>query len=228
MEVHPVTQPTPPANAADSTTPPAQPPAGKPDGDQKQAHAPKFDGDFDPEKAAALFANLRNETEAEKAKRQALEEKLTQQEDLSRKEKEELAKLLGFGPKDADPEGTTKKLADLEAKHRETVVENAVYKAAINPKVGADPARMIDSRSFMAKVGQLDPASKTFETDIASAVSAAVEADPSLKVAGASPDGSKGKGSVSGGDWSAVTASTTKTPSTPHERLTAGYAQSGK
>jgi len=185
--------------------------------------APQFSGDFDPQKAAQLFANLRSENEAEKAKRKKLEEDHATQEAHNKKQREELARLLGFAPADDDPKQTAKKLADTQDKYREIVIENAVYKAAMDPKVGANPTKLTDSRSFMAKVGQLDPESASFNTDIAKAVSAAVSADPSLKVATSGSASGGGKSARSGANFSTGVVSNDAQPVNAHQRLMRAY-----
>lgn len=57
--------------------------------------------------------------------------------------------------------------------------ELAVYKAA--QKLGADPARLADSRTFTKALSDLDPTAETYADDVAAAVKAAVTANPSFK-----------------------------------------------
>ncbi|MFJ7208225.1 hypothetical protein ACIQWR_32450 [Streptomyces sp. NPDC098789] len=69
-------------------------------------------------------------------------------------------------------------LADHAAELRSARVELAVARAAAD--AGARGDRLLNSRSFLASVAQLDPADVTFETKLGAAITAAVTADPDL------------------------------------------------
>ncbi|MBN8883476.1 MAG: hypothetical protein J0H73_14320 [Salana multivorans] len=58
-------------------------------------------------------------------------------------------------------------------------VELAVYRAATGHS--ADPAALLDSRAFLAKLADLDPADADFQTKIDAAIKAAVDTNPKLK-----------------------------------------------
>lgn len=182
------TAPTPPEPAAPAT-PPAQPaspaePATEPTSEPK-GKAPKFEGEFDPAKFERLVENLRGDVAAEKAKREAAEQKAQQdQADFMKKvaaafgidtgeEKpptpEELAKQLD------EARGETKASRDQA---RQTQVELAVYKSA--GKHGGDPDALLDSRGFANAIAKLDPTSGSFNADVEKAVKQAVEANPKL------------------------------------------------
>ncbi|GAA0371756.1 hypothetical protein [Streptomyces blastmyceticus] len=71
-----------------------------------------------------------------------------------------------------------KQLADAASQLRTAQVELAAYKAA--GEQGARADRLLNSRSFLTAVAQLDPGSDTFAESLKSAITAAVDADPEL------------------------------------------------
>ncbi len=85
--------------------------------------------------------------------------------------------------------------ADAETKGLK--VENAVIKAA--SKAGVDADELTDSKRFMNKIADLDPAESSFAKDVKVLVEAELKARPSLKVGGAADTGAgKGKGGTGG------------------------------
>jgi len=185
----PAPAPTPPEPAAPAqpATPPASPeptPATEPNAEPK-AKAPKFDGDFDPEKFQKLVENIRGDVEAEKAKRIAAEKKAEEQQaDLMKK----VAAAFGLDTgeeKPPTPEELTAKLAEEQARTkasedaaRQTKVELAVYKTAGTH--GGDPDALLDSRGFAQAIAKLDPSAPDFAASVGKAVKEAVEANPKL------------------------------------------------
>ncbi|MFJ6729378.1 hypothetical protein ACIQPQ_31200 [Streptomyces sp. NPDC091281] len=195
----PDTPPTPggtPAPTPPEPTTPAQPatpepatepkPAGEP-----KAKAPKFEGDFDPTRFEKLVENLRGDVAAEKAKREALEQKAKDdQTDLMKR----VAKAFGLETDEAKPptpeelaqqlaeEQTRTKASDDRA--RQTQVELAVYKTA--GKHGGDPDALLDSRAFATAITKLDPAADDFNEAVGKAVKAAV--DGNAKLAAKAPE----------------------------------------
>ncbi|GMA31595.1 hypothetical protein [Litorihabitans aurantiacus] len=75
-------------------------------------------------------------------------------------------------------EATTVSATATEAA-RAAQVELAVYRAAATHH--GDPGALLDSRSFLAKVSDLDPADQAFQTKVDAAIKAAVDANPKLK-----------------------------------------------
>ncbi|MFB7899976.1 hypothetical protein ACFC1B_27040 [Streptomyces xiamenensis] len=69
-------------------------------------------------------------------------------------------------------------LADQAAELRTARVELAAYRAA--GEQGARADRLLNSRSFVAAVAQLDPADAKFGDQLAAAIKSTVEADPDL------------------------------------------------
>jgi len=158
----------------------------------------------DDDRASRAIAAVREDFKAERAKRQATEKQLadlqaslTAREEADKQRNLALAKAFGFAPDEPpDPE---KLAADLRAaqdraqadaaahttRERELQVELATLRQAA--KHGADPARLADSRTFMAAAAALDPASETFADDLGAAIAKAVEANPALKAAGPAP-----------------------------------------
>ncbi|MFC8583298.1 hypothetical protein ACFUGD_01795 [Streptomyces sp. NPDC057217] len=101
---------------------------------------------------------------------------------------QELGKALGLvkdDDKNAAPPDPAKLTAEIErtaAAHREAVTELAVFKGA--SEHGADAQSLTDSRSFMAKLGKLDPSDEGFAKKVSAAIKQAVTDNPKLKVAG--------------------------------------------
>ncbi|MFG2900971.1 hypothetical protein ACGFZH_28280 [Streptomyces zaomyceticus] len=101
---------------------------------------------------------------------------------------QELGKALGLvkdDDKNAAPPDPAKLTAEIErtaAAHREAVTELAVFKGA--SEHGADAQSLTDSRSFMAKLGKLNPSDEGFAKKVSAAIKQAVTDNPKLKVAG--------------------------------------------
>lgn len=90
---------------------------------------------------------------------------------------DKLAVALGLKPDAAtDPAALTASLTAAQSAAQSAARELAIFKAAAS--VGADPARLLDSNSFMSSVSGLDPADGAAVT---AAINAAVAANPNLK-----------------------------------------------
>ncbi|MET9848878.1 hypothetical protein [Streptomyces ossamyceticus] len=163
---------------APETQNPAQPPAGPPAGSQGQGDggsgkAPKFEGEFDPAKAARLVENLRTQVDEEKTKRTALE---TQFSEFMGK----FGQLFGNGQeKQLTPEQIAQKAQESDQQAREATVKLAVFQTA--GKHGADPEALLDSASFARSIAKLDPSADTFAASVDSAIKKAVEGNSRLK-----------------------------------------------
>ncbi len=117
------------------------------------------------------LAASRDDVKAEKAKREAAEQKQQQTLDA-------IAQALGLKDADqVDPEALKAELAKSQAAQAEKARELAVFKAAGPAK--ADAGRLLDSRSFMASIAELDPSDAD---GLASAITKAVQANPALGV----------------------------------------------
>ncbi|MEU5330910.1 hypothetical protein [Streptomyces parvus] len=71
-----------------------------------------------------------------------------------------------------------KQLGDLSAELRTARVELAAYRAA--GEQGARADRLLNSRSFLSAISELDPADETFAATLGAAIKTAVEGDPDL------------------------------------------------
>lgn len=90
----------------------------------------------------------------------------------------ELAKAMGVaGDEPADPAKLAEQLTASQAAAKTAAVELAVYRASAGT---ADPAALLDSRSFLAKLADVDP---TDAAAVAAAVSEAVAANPAFGLA---------------------------------------------
>lgn len=143
--------------------------------DQQQDQQPDSPWN-DPAKAKAEIERLRRENGSARttAKQQAADEARTAMA-------QEIGKALGLIKDDeaTDPAKLTEQLTASQAEIRVTKVENAVLRSA--GKHGADPEALTDSRSFLAKLGSLDPAAEDFTTQVDTAIKAAVDSNPKLK-----------------------------------------------
>lgn len=148
-----------PAAAAPETPTPTEPPA---------APANPWD---DPKAAQAEIERLRRENGAARtnAKAQAAEE--------ARKElAQQIGKALGLVADEApvDPAKLTEQLTATQAQAKQAALELAVFKSSPD----ADVAKaLLDSRSFLAKVANIDP---TDFAALAAAVGEAVKDNPAL------------------------------------------------
>ncbi|TSI11964.1 hypothetical protein [Brevibacterium aurantiacum] len=151
------------------------------DADDEQGKPSQAD---DPKLAAARDEAYQNRVKAREAKEAA---------DATAAEKDaliqQLGKALGLIKDDdkgdgPDAEALTKQIADEQAKATEAARELAVYKAAATN--GADPTKLLDSRSFLASIKDVDHGD---EKAIGAAIKAAVDANKSFasaRAAGAS------------------------------------------
>jgi hypothetical protein len=97
-----------------------------------------------------------------------------------------IAQALGLTPQGTpDPAAVTEQLAQAQAAHRQQLVENAVLRAS--GRLGANPDALLDSRSFAAQLGQLDPAASDFGTALEAAIKAATAANPAYNAAPPAP-----------------------------------------
>lgn len=141
----------------------------------------KAKGDALPDDPAALkaeIAKLRKENGAERtnAKQKAADDAVAQLTD-------KLAVALGIKKEGEKPtaDELQKQLTARDAAAKQAVTELAIYRAA--GANGASPDALLDSRSFLAKVAELDPSEKGFSDKVSAAIKAAVAENPKLKAA---------------------------------------------
>lgn len=116
-----------------------------------------------------------------------------------------LAEALGLKKDDAPPDPAAlqqtlaqreNRVSDLEGQNEGLRVELAAWQCAVEN--GANPVRLMDSRSFLDKLGAIDRKAEDRGKQIDAAVKAAIEADESLKAAGVPrlprPDPTQGAG----------------------------------
>lgn len=211
METDPAAAPPtgtePPAATPAGTTPPAgEPPAAAPAGTEPPPAPAVWD---DPAAARA---------EIEKLRKQNGDDRILAKKTAADEARNELLQKLGL-TKDGEPAPDPAKLAsDLAAERQakaDTARELAIFKAAST--AGADPAKLLDSKSFMTSVQGLDP---TDGDAVAAAITAAVTANASLKAARAA--GASGIEQTGGtGEQGQITEQQLKTM-TP-EQISAAY-----
>lgn len=141
------------------------------DGDNKpDDNKPDSEQTFD----AAYVKKLRDEAAGHRTEKQASKDALAQ-----------IAKILNPDADKPDASDIPNQLAQAQAESVATQRELAVYKAA--GKNGADADKLIDSRSFMDSVKELDPAGKDFATKVAEAIKEAVKNNPGFAPAQVAP-----------------------------------------
>lgn len=165
-----------------------------------QAGAAKDDGADHAATVARLekdLAEVRNEAaKARIAKNTAAEQATTE---LAQK----VAKALGLVPEDAPPDPAklaeqittqTSRIGELESALKAKDVELAVRAAA--EKHQAKPGSLLDSRSFLKTIGDLDPADKGFASQLDAAIKQAVADNPSYRTA---PQAGRSGADITGG-----------------------------
>ena len=127
-----------------------------------------------PDWAQKLVRDARKEAGDHRAKAQ------TAAEDATKNLTAQLAKALGLAKDDEtpDPAALTQQLTAEQQAKADLARQLAIYKAA--GAHGADPAKLLDSNSFMTSVKGLDPADGDA---VANAIKEAVAANQSLKAA---------------------------------------------
>ena len=180
---------TPPAAPTPAVVPPTPPAAPQPAADGKQGI------EAFPEAAQKMIKDLRQE--AQRYRTGSEDAAKTAAEAAKKELVQALGKSLGLIEDDADPAKLADALKASQADAADRERELAVYKAAA--AAGADPARLLDSRSFLAAIKDIDPA-KTDE--LTAAIKTAVQTNPTLgaaPTAGASTvdhAGGSGEGAV--------------------------------
>jgi hypothetical protein len=154
----------------------------KPTGGQQEAKPAEWDGKVEslPDGAQKLIRDLR---------------KADGDERMAAKTLDAIQRALNPDAKgDEKPtaDQLTKALADRDADAKQAKAELAVYKAAA--KNGADAEALLDSRGFLAKLGDIDP---TNEKALDKAITDAVTANPKLAAVRAA--------ATSGGDFTGGT-----------------------
>lgn len=145
-----------------------------------QAAAGEWDGKVEslPEPVQKIIRDLRDENATRRTK-------LTTAETAQQAALRALAKAAGIelpGDEQApDPAELARTVADSQAAARTAQVELAVYRAAGTHQ--GDPAALLDSRAFLAKVTALDPAAADFQTQVDAAIKAAITENPKLRAA---------------------------------------------
>jgi hypothetical protein len=122
------------------------------------------------------------------ANAEAAKSRTTAKENAAKEAREQLLKDLGLLKPDETPDPAKlaaelgekdSRLAELAASARTQAIELAAYKAA--GKHDANPAALLDSRSFLKSVGGLDPSASDFATKLDDAIKAAVESNTQLR-----------------------------------------------
>jgi hypothetical protein len=172
---------TAPAPAPETAPAPDAQPAPDPEQQQPEQQPqpdpqPKDTLPDDPAALKAEIARLRREngTERTTAKQKAAD-------DARAAMAQEIGKALGLiqGDDKPDPEKLTQQLTATQQEARAIRTENAVLRMAGTH--GADPDALTDSRSFLAKLGTLDPAADDFSAQVDAAIKDAVAANPKLR-----------------------------------------------
>jgi hypothetical protein len=138
---------------------------------------------------------------------------------------QQVAKALGLQTDGTpDPAKLTDEVKAAQATANQRAVELAVYRSA--GKVGANGDTLLDSRTFMASVADLDPSAGDFNAKVEQAIKDAVSANPRLKA----EDGTKTPAPPapkSGGDHGGGGKAQNE-PQPGQDRMRAAYAESAQ
>jgi hypothetical protein len=156
-----------------------------------------------------------------KARTNAKAQAATEAAEQARQElAQKIGKALGLvkdgDGEQADPAQLTQQLTKMADTNKALTVELAVWKAA--KKAGANAQALTDSRSFLDRIGKLDPTADDFDGRLRDAIKKAVDDNPQYRE-GQVPLRSGGE--FTGGPGGGAE----KEPSTPGERLRRGYAK---
>jgi len=173
-------------------TNPATPTEGNNDDQQQQAQPPATPNVVPPQAATAPTKPAdggddsqatieRLEKDLKAARAEAAKSRVNAKQaaaDEARKElAQQIGKALGIVEDDKlDPAELTEQLTAAKQSQTEAARELAVYKAAAT--AGADPTRLLDSRSFLASIKDVDPAD---DKAIAAAIKTTVDNNPIFK-----------------------------------------------
>jgi len=168
-----------PAPAAEVAPPAPVPAPPTPSAPPAPAPAPGDGLPDDPAALKGLIADLRRENASARTNAK------TQAADAARQDLvQQLGKALGLvteGDAAPTPEQLTQQLTAAQTAQRAIAVELAVFRTA--SQHGADPSALTDSRTFLAKVADLDPAAADFQTKVIEAAKAAATENPKLATA---------------------------------------------
>jgi len=173
-----MSQPTPPADPA---TPPATDPAAAAPPANPAAEPPKPAPPAPAPPAEDSDAKIaRLEAEVKAARAEAGKDRVTSKQNAADAAEKALAQKIGVAlglvkDEPVDPAKLTEQLTAAGAQAKQAQVELAVYRAAATTE--ADPAALLDSRSFLDSVKGVEP---NDAKAIAAAIAAAVTANPRL------------------------------------------------
>jgi hypothetical protein len=138
---------------------------------------PGADGKFD----ESVVKALRQENAAKRVAAKAAEDRAKAAEKARQDTLDAIAEAAGLktGKSKADPDELTRQLASERTAARTAQVELAIFRAS--GAAGANPDRLLDSRSFMQTVADLDPAAADFAATIKTKISEAVRANDQLR-----------------------------------------------
>jgi hypothetical protein len=190
-----------PAPAPTAQAPPADPapgaqdpaPAGTPAAQQPAEPAA---GSIDelPPWAQKLVRDTRSEAAANRTKAKEHESALTTLQAKSQEQLDGIARALGLKPEEATPEqimaerDTARATAAVNAAaKRASDVELAVFRAAA--RAGADGDKLLDSRTFVTGLADMDPAADGFAQQVSDRIAAALDSNPGWKLAEPVPAG---------------------------------------
>ena len=146
------------------------------------------------------------------ARAEAGKARVAAKEQAANEARDELLKKLGLKPdgsEEVDPDALAAKLASKDAQLLSLQRETAAAKAA--RKQGADVDALLDRRSFVESLDDLDPADDKFEAALDDLVKKALEKDPKLKQAQAA--------GVSGGQFTGGSGEGKTRPTSLHSAI---------
>lgn len=164
---------------------------------EKTTDSKGSDGDVAslPPHVQKMITDLRSENAKHRTKAKTASEEAKTAADKARADfAKQIGKALGLVEDDAPPDvnALMQQLTTKDGELKARTVELALYRTA--GKAGGNAEALLDSRSFLAEVGELDHSSKTFIADLESTVKDFVKKHPQFKnTAGQAPATSGGE-----------------------------------
>lgn len=176
----------PAADAPAGAQPPAEPPAAQPAAEPAAGSIDQL-----PPWAQKLVRDTRAEAAANRTKAREHETALSALQAKSQEQLDGIARALGLKPEEATPEqimaerDTARATAEQHAAaKRASDVELAVFRAAA--RAGADGDKLLDSRTFVSGLADMDPSADGFSQQVSDRIAAALESNPGWKLPAAS------------------------------------------
>lgn len=175
-----------PILGASPDDPPADPPPADPPTDPPADPPAPTDPPADPEPGKGGKDAILADLVKERGKRQGLETELQTLKEAQQGQLDAIAKALGLKDDDTPPDPTklAEQISEEQSKTAASARQVEIYRLAALGKHEGNPVALLDSANFLASLKDVDP---TDEVSVLEAINSAIEKNPSLKAAKATP-----------------------------------------